>query len=78
LASNAAYQYSATRLSPVTASLIMLTEVLFASLSSVAMGVSEITLRLTLGGALIVAAAALAAWGDRPAVVVAGGFASAN
>jgi drug/metabolite transporter (DMT)-like permease len=78
LASNAAYQYSATRLSPVTASLIMLTEVLFASLSSVAMGVSEITLRLTLGGALIVAAAALAAWGDRPAVVVAGGSASAN
>jgi drug/metabolite transporter (DMT)-like permease len=65
LTSNLAYQYSASRLSPVTASLIMLTEILFASLSSIAMGVSEITLRLSLGGALIVAAAALAAWGDK-------------
>jgi hypothetical protein len=39
----------------------MLTEVLFASVSAIALGGGELTGRLALGGALIVGAAALAA-----------------
>jgi drug/metabolite transporter (DMT)-like permease len=40
----------------------MLSEVVFASLSSVALGASELTARTLLGGALILAAAIWSAW----------------
>jgi drug/metabolite transporter (DMT)-like permease len=42
----------------------MLTEVLFASLSAVALGGGVLTARLAVGGALIVAGALLAALGS--------------
>lgn len=62
LASNVALQYGASRLNAHAAALIMLSEVVFASLSSVALGASELTPRIVLGGALILAAAAWSAW----------------
>ncbi|MDP3672980.1 MAG: DMT family transporter [Telluria sp.] len=62
LASNIALQYGASRLNAHTAALIMLSEVVFASLSSVALGAAELTARTLAGGALILAAAAWSAW----------------
>lgn len=62
LASNLALQYGASRLPAHTTALVMLSEVLFASLSSVALGAAELTARTLAGGALIVAAAAWSAW----------------
>jgi drug/metabolite transporter (DMT)-like permease len=62
LASNLSLQFGAARLAASTTSLVMLSEIVFASLSSVAMGASEMSLRKLVGGALIVLAAALAAW----------------
>ncbi len=62
LASNVALQYGAARLNAHTTALIMLFEVLFASLSSVALGAAELTARTWTGGALILAAAAWSAW----------------
>ena len=48
----------------------MLSEVVFASLSSVALGAAELTPRTLAGGALILAAAAWSAWPRRnPAAV---------
>ena len=41
-------------------------EVVFAALSSVALGVSELSARTLIGGGLIVLAAALSAWPSRP------------
>jgi drug/metabolite transporter (DMT)-like permease len=65
LASNVALQYGAARLNAHTTALIMLSEVVFASLSSVALGAAALTSRTLLGGALILAAAAWSAWPDR-------------
>jgi drug/metabolite transporter (DMT)-like permease len=67
LASNVALQYGASRIDAHAAALIMLSEVVFASLSSVALGAAELTARTLTGGALILAAAAWSAWpaGDR-------------
>lgn len=65
LASNVALQYGASRLSAHTTALIMLSEVVFASLSSVALGASELTQHVLVGGLLILAAAAWSAWPDR-------------
>jgi drug/metabolite transporter (DMT)-like permease len=62
LASNIALQYGASRLNAHAAALIMLSEVVFASLSSVALGAAELTARTLTGGALILAAAAWSAW----------------
>lgn len=62
LASNVALQYGAARMNAHAAALIMLSEVVFASLSSVALGASELTTRTLLGGALILAAAVWSAW----------------
>jgi len=59
---NLALQYGAARLTASTTSLIMLTEVVFASTSSVLMGVGTLGLRTLLGGSLILAAALLAVW----------------
>jgi drug/metabolite transporter (DMT)-like permease len=61
LASNLALQYGASRLSAHTSSLIMLSEVIFASLSSVLLGASHLSGRTLVGGALVVAAALLSA-----------------
>ena len=62
LASNVALQYGAARLNAHTTALIMLSEVVFASLSSVALGAAELTLRTAAGGLLILVAAAWSAW----------------
>lgn len=65
LASNVALQYGASRLNAHTTALIMLSEVVFASLSSVALGAAELTRHVVGGGVLILAAAAWSAWPDR-------------
>ena len=62
LLGNLALQYGAARLAAHTTALVMLSEVVFASLSSVAFGAAELTPRVLAGGALIVAAAAWSAW----------------
>jgi len=61
MASNWALQYGAARLAASTTALVMLTELLFASLSSAWLGAAEFTTRTLIGGALIVLAAMLAA-----------------
>jgi drug/metabolite transporter (DMT)-like permease len=65
LAGNLALQYGAARLPANGTAVVMLTEVLFASVSAVALGAGTLTTRLALGGGLIVAGALLA--GLRPA-----------
>jgi drug/metabolite transporter (DMT)-like permease len=62
LVGNLALQYGAARLAAHTTALVMLSEVVFASLSSVALGAAELTPRVLAGGALIVGAAAWSAW----------------
>jgi drug/metabolite transporter (DMT)-like permease len=59
LLGNLALQYGAARLSASATSVIMLTEILFASVSSAWMGAGEITQRTLLGGALILLASLL-------------------
>lgn len=62
LAGNLALQYGAARLKAHTTALVMLSEVVFAALSSVALGASQLTAGVLAGGALILAAAAWSAW----------------
>jgi drug/metabolite transporter (DMT)-like permease len=59
LLSNLALQYGAARLSANVTAVVMVTEVLFASVSAVALGAGHFSLPLALGGTLIVAAALL-------------------
>jgi drug/metabolite transporter (DMT)-like permease len=61
MASNAALQYGAARLAAGTTAIVMLTEILFGSGSSAALGAAELTPRILAGGSLIVLAAVLAA-----------------
>ena len=61
LAGNLALQYGATRLPANATAVIMLTEVLFASVSALALGAGTLDARLAIGGAAIVGAALLAA-----------------
>jgi drug/metabolite transporter (DMT)-like permease len=61
LAGNLALQFGAARLPANRTSVVMLTEVVFASSSAVAFGGGTLTPRLALGGGLIVASALLAA-----------------
>ena len=61
MVSNVALQYGAARLAAGTTAIVMLTEILFASASSAALGAAEFTPRILLGGSLIVLAAVLAA-----------------
>jgi drug/metabolite transporter (DMT)-like permease len=61
MASNTALLYGAARLAAGTTAIVMLTEILFASVSSAALGAAELTPRVLLGGSLIVLAAVLAA-----------------
>ncbi|MDO9403773.1 MAG: DMT family transporter [Polaromonas sp.] len=68
MASNASLQYGAARLAAATTAIVMLTEILFASLSSAALGAAQLTPRVLLGGGLIILAAVLSARaGSRPA-----------
>ena len=60
LAGNLALQYGAARLSASATSLIMLSEVVFASVSSVMLGAGELSTRTWLGGGLILLASLLA------------------
>jgi drug/metabolite transporter (DMT)-like permease len=57
LASNVALQFGAARLDAHTSALIMLSEIVFASVTSVALGAAEMTSRTLIGGALILFAA---------------------
>lgn len=59
LASNAALQYGAARLPANVASVVMLTEVLFASVSALLLGGGTMTAALAMGGGLILLAALL-------------------
>jgi drug/metabolite transporter (DMT)-like permease len=61
LGGNLALQYGASRLPANTTAVIMLTEVLFASVSALLLGAGTLDVRLALGGAAIVGAALLAA-----------------
>jgi drug/metabolite transporter (DMT)-like permease len=61
LLSNLTLQYGAARLSANVTAVVMVTEVLFASVSAVALGAGRLSLPLLVGGTLIVAAALLAA-----------------
>ena len=65
IASNLALQFGASRLPAHVTSVVMLSEVLFASVSAVLWGDGRLTAPLLAGGALIVAAAVLAASGAR-------------
>ena len=61
LVGNLALQYGAARLPANRTAVVMLTEVVFASASAVALGGGTLTARVVLGGGLIVASALLAA-----------------
>ena len=61
LAGNLALQYGAARLPANATAVVLISEVLFASVSAVLLGGSVLTAPLWVGGALIVAAALLAA-----------------
>ncbi len=62
LAGNLALQYGAARLAAHMTALIMLSEVVFASLSAVLLGAADLNGRTVAGGAMIALAALLAAW----------------
>ena len=66
LASNFTLQYGAARLSAHTTAMVMMSEVVFASVSSVALGASTLTWRIALGGGMIVLAALLASQTHSP------------
>ena len=61
LIGNSALQYAATRLPANTTALVMLTEIIFGSLSAVWLGAATLDAKTLLGGSLIFIAAALAA-----------------
>ena len=61
LAGNMALQYGAARLPANVTAVVMISEVLFASGSAVALGAGTLTAQLLLGGALIVGATLLSA-----------------
>ncbi|MGJ7605837.1 DMT family transporter [Variovorax sp. LT1R20] len=63
---NVCLQYGAARLAASATSVIMLSEVLFASVSSVALGASTMEPRILVGGALIVLGAVWAAFARTP------------
>jgi drug/metabolite transporter (DMT)-like permease len=62
LCGNVALQYGAARLRSSTTSVVMLTEIVFGSLSAVALGAAVLEARTLIGGALIALAAVLAAF----------------
>jgi drug/metabolite transporter (DMT)-like permease len=64
LVSNLALQFGAARLRSATTSLVMLSEIVFATLSSVLLGAAKLDTRTMIGGALILVAAIWAAWAE--------------
>ena len=64
LISNLALQYGAARLRSGTTALVMLSEIVFASASAVLLGAATLEARTLWGGALILFAAAWAAWAE--------------
>ncbi len=66
LVSNMGLQYGAARLAAGTTAIVMLTEILFASVSAALLGAAEFSPRTLLGGSLIVLAAVLAALAPSP------------
>ena len=66
LVSNFTLQYGAARLSAHATAMVMMSEVVFASVSSVALGASVLTWRVALGGGMIVLAALLASQASHP------------
>jgi drug/metabolite transporter (DMT)-like permease len=60
LLGNLALQFGAARLSSHTTAMVMLSEVVFATASSVSLGASTLSWRIVLGGGLIVMVALLA------------------
>ena len=62
--SNLALQYGAARLRASTTSVVMVSEVLFASASALLLGAATLSVATIVGGVLIAAAALLAAWQD--------------
>ena len=62
LVGNYALQYGAARLPANVTAVVMVSEVLFAAASAVALGAGQVTLAMAVGGALILAAALLSAW----------------
>jgi drug/metabolite transporter (DMT)-like permease len=64
LLSNLALQYGAARLRSSTTALVMLSEIVFATISSVLLDAATLHTRTLWGGALILAAASWAAWAD--------------
>lgn len=67
LLGNYALQYGAARLAAGTTAIVMLSEVVFASVSSVLLSTATLNAQTLAGGALILAAAGLAAWPQRRA-----------
>lgn len=63
---NVCLQYGASRLAASATSVIMLSEVLFASVSSVALGAATLDARILMGGALIVLGALWSAFARTP------------
>ncbi len=61
---NVSLQYGAARLRAGTTSLVMLSEVVFASLSSIALGAAQVDTRTLIGGGLIMLAVLLASWAE--------------
>jgi drug/metabolite transporter (DMT)-like permease len=59
LLSNLTLQYGAARLNANATAVVMVSEVLFASVSAVLLGAGQLSLPLLLGGTLIVSAALL-------------------
>ena len=66
IVANVCLQYGAPRLAASATSVIMLSEVLFASVSSVALGAATLDSRILMGGALIVAGALWSAFARTP------------
>jgi len=63
LVGNLALQYGASRLRASVTAVVMLTEIVFGAVSSLALGAGALTVPLVLGGALILLAALLSAFG---------------
>jgi drug/metabolite transporter (DMT)-like permease len=63
LVGNLALQYGASRLRASVTAVVMLTEIVFGAVSSLALGAGVLTVPLVLGGALILLAALLSAFG---------------
>ena len=63
LIGNLALQYGASRLRASVTAVVMLTEILFGAVSSLALGAGVLSVPLVLGGALILLAAVLSAFG---------------